>query len=55
MAEKEKDVRKIKTPDGSIVRYSLDNKMHYWSGPAYIPQGNMKEIMLKPTIEHLFV
>ena len=45
MAEmtKEKDVRKITTPDGSIVRYSLDNKMHYWSGPAYIPQGNLKK------------
>ena len=35
--EKEKDVRKITTPDGSIVRYSFDYKMHYWRGPAYIP------------------
>ena len=26
---KEKDVRKIKTPDGSIVRYSLDNKIPF--------------------------
>ena len=38
----EKEVRKLTTPDGSIVRYSLDNKMHSWSGPTYIPQGDMK-------------
>lgn len=38
-----KDVRKIVTEDGSIVRYSLDNKMHYWDGPAYIPQGDMSK------------
>jgi len=37
---KEKEVRTIRTSDGTIIRYSLDNKMHYWGGPAYIPQGD---------------
>jgi len=35
------ETKRLKTKDGSIV-YSLDNKMHNWDGPAYIPQGNKR-------------
>jgi len=40
---KEKNpVKKIKTPDGSIIHYK-DGKMHNWFGPAYIPQGDYRK------------
>lgn len=39
---KSNPVRKIKTPDGTIV-YSKDGKMHNWEGPALIPGGDWKK------------
>jgi antitoxin component YwqK of YwqJK toxin-antitoxin module len=34
--------KKLVSPDGTIVYY-LDGKMHNLEGPAYIPEGNMKQ------------
>jgi antitoxin component YwqK of YwqJK toxin-antitoxin module len=34
--------KKLVSPDGTIVYY-LNGKMHNLEGPAYIPEGNMKQ------------
>jgi hypothetical protein len=34
--------KKLKKADGTIA-YIWDNKLHNWSGPALIPEGNEKK------------